>query len=460
MASSSSAAMIDFIKKLWESTSFRLTLNYSILAIFTTLFLIGFFYVQVFGALRDEHLRQINVAVQRLSIAYEAGGRDEILRMIELTLSDRIDSGQEIYLLLDEYNHTLVGNVSEIPDLDMLPERQVVEVQIKHIGALSEGNVRVTKLSGGETLVVGHELGTLNELRAMLSRIIITSMILALMLVILGAYVFSSELKYRVGRIRLLTEQVGAGDISKRITSESDDVFGLIHHDINRMLDKIESLMQGARHISDTVAHNIRTPLTRIVGKLRETQNLPGVPQHVQDAQQEAIEEVEQLSVLLGKLLQIAELNAGVQRQNFKACNLEVIADDVLDLYSFFAEEKGIALQKKKIAPITINGDSNLLASALANLVDNAVKYAHSHASVEIKRSTDNKISITVEDDGPGLPESEYENAGKYFYRFNNDSEGFGLGLTSVAAIIELHRGEIIFSDAKPGLKVTVILPA
>ncbi|XOT97725.1 sensor histidine kinase, partial [Alcaligenes pakistanensis] len=102
--------------------------------------------------------------------------------------------------------------------------------------------------------------------------------------------------------------------------------------------------------------------------------------------QQDAIEEVENLSVLLGKLLQIAELNAGVQRQNFKDCNLEVIAEDVLDLYSFFAEEKGITLQKKKIDKVIINGDSNLLASALANLVDNAVKYAHSHASVEIKK--------------------------------------------------------------------------
>lgn len=163
--------------------------------------------------------------------------------------------------------------------------------------------------------------------------------------------------------------------------------------------------------------------------------------------------------MLLGKLLQIAELNAGVQRQNFKACNLEVIAEDVLDLYSFFAEEKGVTLQKKKIDRVIINGDSNLLASALANLVDNAVKYAHSHASVEIKKRFDNKISIIVEDDGPGLPESEYENVGKYFYRFNNDSEGFGLGLTSVAAIIELHRGELIFSKGVSGLKVTIVLP-
>jgi len=86
------------------------------------------------------------------------------------------------------------------------------------------------------------------------------------------------------------------------------------------------------------------------------------------------------------------------------------------------------------------------------------VKYAHSHASVEIKKLADNKIAISVEDDGPGLPESEYDNVGKYFYRFNHESEGFGLGLTSVAAIIELHRGEMIFSDAKPGLRVTVLL--
>ena len=452
--------MIDFIKRLWESTSFRLTLNYSILAIFTTLFLIGFFYIQVFSALRDEHLRQINVAMQRLSIAYEEGGRDEILRMIELTLSDRIDSGQEIYLLLDEKGHTLVGNITEIPGLNTITDSQVVEVQIKHIGALTEGNVRVSKMAGGETLVVGHELGTLNELRSMLSRIIVTSMVLALMLVILGAYVFSSELKYRVGKIRLLTEQVGAGDISKRIVSESDDVFGLIHLDINRMLDKIENLMKGAKHISDTVAHNIRTPLTRIVGRLRETQGLEGVPEQVQQAHQDAIAEVESLSVLLGKLLQIAELNAGVQRQNFKPCQIAVIAEDVLDLYSPFAEEKGVRLEAKYIAAVKINGDSNLLASALANVVDNAVKYAHSHVSVEVKRIPDNKIAIIVEDDGPGLPESEYENVGKYFYRINNDNEGFGLGLTSVAAIIELHRGQILFSDASPGLRVTIRLPA
>jgi len=117
--------------------------------------------------------------------------------------------------------------------------------------------------------------------------------------------------------------------------------------------------MQGARHISDTVAHNIRTPLTRIVGKLRETQNLPGVPPHVRQAQQDAIEEVENLSVLLGKLLQIAELNAGVQRQNFKACNLEVIAEDVLDLYSFFAEERASRCRKRK------STESLLMATAI-----------------------------------------------------------------------------------------------
>ncbi|HRK85102.1 MAG TPA: HAMP domain-containing sensor histidine kinase [Alcaligenes faecalis] len=452
--------MIELLKRLWESTSFRLTLNYSILAIFTTLFLIGFFYVQVFGALREEHLRQISVAVQRLSIAYEVGGREEVLRMIELTLSDRIDSGQEIYLLLDENKHTLVGNIHAIPGLNELPEQQVVEVQIKHIDALSEGNVRVTKLAGGETLVVGHELGTLNELRAMLSRIILTSMMLALMLVILGAYIFSSELKYHIGRIRVLTEQVGAGDISKRISSESEDIFGLIHHDINRMLDKIESLMQSARHISDTVAHNIRTPLTRIVGKLRETRNLPGVPAPVQQAQQEAIEEVEKLSVLLGKLLQIAELNAGVHRQSFKACNLEQIAEDVLDLYQFIAEEKGVRLHKKRIDAVTLNGDSNLLASALANIVDNAIKYARKNVNVGIERKIGHLVVISVEDDGPGLPESEYENVGKYFYRYHHDSEGFGLGLSSVSAIVELHRGELIFSKGESGLKVTIALPA
>lgn len=451
--------MIERIKRLWDSTSFRLTLNYSALAIFTTLFLIGFFYVQVFGALRSEYIRQVNSTMQRLSIAYERGGREGVLRITELIFSDRVDSGQEVFLFLDEQGKVLAGNLREVPDISTIKNNQIQKLPIKYGSKWTDGQVRVSYLPGGETLIVGQELGRLADLNMLIARVLLASLILALVLVILGAYVFSNELRVRVGRIRTLTDQVGKGHISKRIQAPSNDVFGLIHDDINRMLDKIESLMKGVRHVSDTVAHNIRTPLTRVIGRLREAEHVPDTPVMVQDAHQGAITELESLSVLLGKLLQISELDAGVSRKQFKACRLGLIAHDVYELYLPFSEEKGLLLHANVDPTVCLQGDSDLLASALANLLENALKFAQSSVTIEVKYAPSGQACLSVTDDGPGVAESEYPNLGQYFYRLDTHHLGSGLGLTSVKSIVQVHGGQLIFTNNQPGLQVTMVLP-
>lgn len=451
--------MIEHLKGLWSSTSFRLTLNYSALAIFTTLFLIGFFYVQVFGALRSEYIRQVNSTMQRLTIAYERGGREGVLRITELIFSDRVDSGQEVFLFLDEQHHVLAGNLKEIPDISAIKNNQIQKLPIKYGRKWTEGQVRVQHLAGGETLIVGQELGRLVDLNALIARVLLASLILAFLLVLLGAYVFSNELKLRVGKIRHLTDQVGKGNISKRIQSPNKDVFGLIHADINIMLDKIENLMKGVRHVSDTVAHNIRTPLTRVIGRLREVQHAPHMPEHVQQEHQAAINELENLSVLLGKLLQISELNAGVSRKQFKACDLNQIAEDVYELYAPFAEEKGLQLQLHLEQSVYIQGDKDLLASALANVVENALKFARTTVCMQIRYLPSGQVCLTVSDDGPGVAEHEYPNLGQYFYRLDSQNSGSGLGLTSVTSIVQLHGGQMRFSNNQPGLRVDIVLP-
>lgn len=451
--------MIERLQQLWASTSFRLTLNYSALAVFSTLFLIGFFYIQVFGALRSEYIQQVNATMQRLNLAYERGGREGVLRITDLIFSERVDLGQEIFLFLDENNHILAGNLKDIPDIKHIKNNQVQKLPIKLSTKWTEGQVRVHRLAGGETLIVGRELGGLTELNQLIGRVILASLLVALILVLLGAYVFSKELKFRVGKIRSLTEQVGKGNISKRIHSSSTDVFGLIHRDINIMLDKIEQLMKGVRHVSDTVAHNIRTPLTRIVGRLRETENQENVPASVQRAHQFAIQEIENLSILLGKLLQISELNAGLPRKQFKQCALQTVVHDVLDLYEPFADEKGLRLIHRRLDEVTVQGDQDLLASALANLVENALKFASSTVTVEVCQLSQTQACIVVEDDGPGLPDSEFLNLGQHFYRLDRQHEGHGLGLTSVKGIVSLHQGQLVFANCSPGLRVSIVLP-
>src|SRR5690606_28715317 len=255
------------------------------------------------------------------------------------------------------------------------------------------------------------------------------------------------------------TQQIGAGQLSKRISAPTDeDEFTLLNRDINAMLDRIELLMKSARHISDTIAHNLRTPMTRIVGALQTAQQ-PGVPMaEVLETNQNAIEGIERLNLLLEKLLQIAEMEAGIQRRSFKPCELDVVVADVMEMHEAFAEERGVSLYRTSLDNVTLHGDVNLLASALANLLDNAIKYAASQVVIGVAKQG-HTGRITIDDDGPVLPATEYEHLGKHFYRSDPSSEGYGLGLTSVMSIVGLHGGTLSFADAQPGLRVIVSLP-
>ncbi len=445
-------------RRLWNSISFRLTLNYGLLAIATTSILIVFIYVQFIGALRTEYTRQITATGQRLVAAFEDGGRDALISAIELTLSDRIDADREIYLLLDRDGRKLAGNLAPFAQLDS-HSRSIFDADVVQDGVPTRGQLQIQTLSDGEVLVVGQDSREIGDITSLVGQATAAAIILAGLMVFLGTYLFRRELTYRVSHIRRTTQQIGAGKLSKRVSAPTgEDEFTLLNHDINTMLDRIELLMKSARHISDTIAHNLRTPLTRIVGALQEAQQ-PGVSMaEALEANQHAIEGIERLNVLLEKLLQIAEMEAGIQRRSFKPCELDVIVNDVVQMHEALAEDKGISLSCANLNNVTLNGDVNLLASALANLLHNALKYATHQVAVDVVKQ-DRAALVTIQDDGPGLPACEYEHLGKHFYRTDPSAEGHGLGLTSVMSIVGLHGGSLSFSSAQPGLRVTVTLP-
>lgn len=306
---------------------------------------------------------------------------------------------------------------------------------------------------------MGHDLAELNEITSMIGQAAVFSVALGLLLVLLGTYVFKRELEFRVAHIRKTTQQVGAGRLSMRIApSANQDEFCLLDRDINAMLDRIEVLMKSARHISDTIAHNLRTPLTRIMGRLRNAQRPDASREDLIEANTLAVEGIEGLNVLLGKLLQIAEIEAGVRRQTFRPCRLDSIATDVFEMYETLAEERGLTLRCATMMEVTVLGDVNLLASAVANLVDNAVKYA-TGAIISVTVGERSLGQVVIQDDGPGLPADEHEHVGKHFYRLDSSAEGHGLGLTSVQGIVDLHGGTLCFLDAQPGLKAMVSVP-
>ncbi|MGE8590205.1 MAG: sensor histidine kinase, partial [Alcaligenes sp.] len=238
------------------------------------------------------------------------------------------------------------------------------------------------------------------------------------------------------------------------------DEFSQLAQDINSMLDQIEDLMQGVRHVSDTIAHNLRTPLTRLRGRLQAAQQPGAGVAEMRAAQQAALAEIDLLNQLFGKMLQIAEIEAGMQRQRFLSCDLREICRDVLDMYDALAEECAVSVSCTLGATPRLMGDADLLASAVANLLDNAIKYADSR--VWISTGTDGRgwVRMTLQDDGPGVAPESLPLLGRHFFRADERYSGHGLGLSSVLATIRLHGGEILWENAQPGLRVHVFFPA
>jgi len=448
---------MSLLKTLRRSLSFRLTLNYGLLSLATTLILVAFIHAQVIEALRGEHARQITATAQRLGVVFEEQGRAGLMAAIALTLSDRIDADRELYLLLDETQQKLVGNLDAVPpggDAANAQNGAVFAAPISHNGRMGDGYLSIQPLADGATLIVGHDASEISDLTRLIGRAAAAAIFLALCLVMLGAIAFRRTLDYRVGQIRRTTQQIRAGQLSRRVptgaAAAQGDEFTLLVHDINAMLDRIELLMKNARHLSDTIAHNLRTPLTRIMGALQSARSARASHTEVWQANQDAIDGIAQLNVLLEKLLQIADMEAGIRRRAFKPCDLARIAADVLDMYEPLAEDKGIRLHRARCDAVMVAGDASLLASALANVLDNAVKHAAGQVVVQVF-AQGGKGCVVIADDGPGLPATEYEHLGKHFYRVDASADGHGLGLTSVMSIVGLHGGT--------GLTVTVRLP-
>ena len=229
--------------------------------------------------------------------------------------------------------------------------------------------------------------------------------------------------------------------------------------------------MEGIRHVSNSIAHNLRTPLTRILLRLRNAQQAS--PQMQSATLALVAEEVAELGVVFEKLLQIAEVESGASRKSFAPVDLQALLVDVVDFYEPLIEDSGGALRLDVHQGVQAFGDGDLLASAVANLVDNAIKYGASSAESKMgdvvltareaqESGLDSAwgVEITVQDQGPGADPQTLEKMTTRFYRAESDRQGYGLGLASVLAIVQLHGGKLSFQNASPGLIARIWLPS
>lgn len=458
--------MIRTLRQLWRSVGFRLAFYYGLLVAITMLAALAIVYMQTVGVLQQRMVRQVAASTQQLMVRYDARGADGVAGEIANALSDGRNSDNEIYLLTDREGRKLAGNLDQVPSQS--PDAgDGVHRRVVRAGQTVIAYLVMRPLPDGGQLVVGHDLRDQESIESLVASASAAAGIVAVLLLIGGTFVFRQELERSVGAVRRTAARIAAGELQERVARSGqqgqEDEFALLEHDINAMLDRIQSLMDGVRHVSNTIAHNLRTPLTRVLVRLRAAETGLAADDPQREAVATAIRELEELAVVFEKLLQIAEVEAGARRQQFAPVALHVIADDVAELYEAVAEMQGITLLREPADMALALGDRDLLAGAAANLLDNALKYAangRTGATVRIGTHTvDGRVQLFVQDDGPGISPAEYERIGVRFHRLDRGTPGHGLGLASVKAVVALHGGRLAFGDARPGLRACIDLP-
>ena len=448
--------------RFWGTVAFRLALSYGLLAIGSMSVISAAFYFGTVGVLERGIDAKLLSLSKRLAAHYESRGDEELRREIQQLLVDGIEQDTEVYLFVAPDGRKLVGNIFGWTEKSA-PLDTLTDLAVMRNGRPSLSRLLPRLLPDGSILVVGRDLQDKREIERLVWHALLAGGAVALLLTIGGALLFRRQIEDRVGAIRRTAQEIEAGDLSRRIPiSDAEDEFARLNRDINRMLDRIEHLMDGVRHVSNAIAHDLRTPLARIRSRLEEALSSGGSVAQLVCTARFAIQQVDELIQMLDRLLQIAEAESGARRQSFAPVPLASVLSDVVELYDASAEAEGITLVSKvEGRPIAL-GDKNLLTSALANLIDNALKYAGIGSTVQVRAIEDrDTVSIVVQDDGPGIPPAERVRVVDRFYRLDHSRSlpGNGLGLSIVTAIASLHWGKLELADAFPGLLARVVLP-
>ena len=449
------------LARWWSSIAFRQALIFAALIVCTMTVLLALFYVQTVGVWQRRIDSQIDATTQRLVDYHKRSGSPVLGTHINNLLGDGIDSDTEVYTLVAPDGHVVAGNLAVTPEITT-PMRSIGEHRVLRAGRASRSRLRVTALNDGSILIVGRDMQDQHELEQLIRGAIFSGAIVTLLMAVVGALLFRRQLERRIGTIRETAARIERGDLAQRVPiSAKQDEFARLNRDINAMLDRIHALMEGVRHVSNTIAHNIRTPLSRVLARLYTAQNAAKPAEALPDAVGFAIAEIQDLNVVFDKLLRIAEVESGARRQTFATVSLNAIAVNALDLYDAVAEAKGLTLSHTLDAQPTVTGDGDLLANAVANLIDNAIKYTPSGGAIQVDtRREGASVTLTVRDNGRGIPEEERTRVGTRFYRLDRAVPGWGLGLASVLAIARLHGGSLQLEDAGPGLIARLVLPA
>jgi signal transduction histidine kinase len=450
-----------------RSTAFRLTLAIFGFGAVGAALVLGLVAVQVIKLVDGDTKAGISAEAQGLVEQYESGG----LRRLGLMLAARARApGGSIYLLTDALGEPLVGNISQLPP-SLTPKSGFAETPYQGLDGLPRRRAlaRVYALPNGFRLLIGHDLGDRARIAAVMVRALALSLAPLAGLAALGALFVARRVLQRIDAMNVSARALMAGDMTERLpVSGSGDELDRLAISLNQMLARIGELMAGLTEVSDNIAHDLRTPLTRLRNHAEEALRVEGDKEAMRAALVRTIEESDGLIKVFDALLLIARAEAGADRSSLAPVDVSEVVDSVAELYEPLAEEKGFMFHVDSERGLAIEGRRELIGQALANLLDNALKYgaqANPACPREIAvsaRREGAEVVIEVADHGPGVAPRDRERVFDRFVRLESarSRPGSGLGLSLVAAAARLHGGSVRLEDNAPGLKVRLALPA
>ena len=459
------------LTKLFRTTTFRLSLTY--LALFSAAAIVAIVYIYWnTTVLLSRQLNQtIDAELKGLAEQYRAGGLDQLVRIV----AERSGTpGNSLYLVADSEGQRLAGNLSAVsPELwNSLGPVEFV-YQRPATGGVEKrlAFANVFRLASGYRLIVGRDIEDRRELARMVRSAMLWGLGVMALFGIGGGYWVSRKLLARIDALAETTRTIMDGDLTGRLpVTGSGDELDRLSESLNLMLARIEQLMAGLREVSDNIAHDLKTPLNRLRNRVEQALREPYGEAAYREVLERTIEEADGLIKTFNALLSIARIEAGAGGENREKLDVSALLRDVAELYEPVAEERGIELRAETDAPIFVRADRQLLGQAIANLIDNALKYGAperssgngSRPEVEVSAHAKGPIAeIVVTDRGPGVPVPDRERVLDRFVRLeaSRSEPGSGLGLSLVAAVARLHGGILRLEDNEPGLRVVLALP-
>lgn len=452
--------------KLFKATTFRLSLIFLLLFGVSAAIGIGYIYWNANVLLIRQLNQTVEAEIQGLAEHYRQGG----LPFLVQTVAERSRiAGNSLYLVTDRTGRYLAGNLRVTKPIWNAQGNVRFSYQRPAPGGAEtrRAYAKTFRLIGDFRLLVGRDIEERRRFEKVI-RDVMVGLALFTILGIIGGWLVSRNILSRIEAVTDTSKSIMNGDLSERIpVNGSGDELDRLSTNLNEMLDKIERLMTGLREVSDNIAHDLKTPLNRMRNRVDAALHEPEVPEKQKEILESIIEDTDGLIRTFNSLLSIARLEAGTGSTSIEAINLSEVIGDLAELYEPVLEEHDMILKTDITPDVKVMADRQLIGQAIANLMDNAVKYANvlgtSKKEVVLRTERDKQhVNIIVADYGPGIPEEDRERVLKRFVRLDKSRSlpGTGLGLSLVAAVTHLHGGTLTLSDNQPGLKATIKLPA